>query len=105
MAEPREGARMYGRLVRFVRPYWWLMAGNVLCSLIAAGLEVFSFTLLVPFLNALFGKTSLGCQAPAADVLDRLQQHIVCAFLDTDDKLASIKAVIIAILAITLVKN
>jgi subfamily B ATP-binding cassette protein MsbA len=96
---------MYGRLVRFVRPYSWLMIGNVVCSLIAAGLEVFSFTLLVPFLNVLFRKSSFGCETPSPDLLNRLQQQAVCSFVDTGDKLASIKAVIIAILAITLVKN
>ena len=34
------------------------MAGNVVCNIIAAALDVFSFTLLIPFLNALFGQAT-----------------------------------------------
>ena len=35
------------------------MAGNILANVIAAGLDAFSFTLLIPFLNALFNAPSL----------------------------------------------
>jgi hypothetical protein len=50
---------MYRRLFQFVRPHWGRMAGNIGSNLIAAVLDVFSFTLLVPFLNALFQQPSL----------------------------------------------
>ena len=103
-ATPRSGA-MYGRLLSFLRPYGWLMVGNVVFSIVAAGLEVFSFTLIVPFLNQLWGKPAFACGDVAATVLDRLQQQVVCVFVDKSDQLGSIKAVIIAILVITLVKN
>src|SRR5437764_13341327 len=96
---------MYGRLLEFLRPYSWLMVGNVAFSLVAAGLEVFSFTLLIPFLNVLFGKSTFGCATAAPDLLDRLQQQAVCAFIDQNDKQASIRAVIVAILLVTLIKN
>src|SRR4051812_1048396 len=81
------------------------MVGNVVCSLVAAGLEVFSFTLLIPFLNALFDQSSLGCAKRSADLVERMQQQTMCAFVDPTDKTGSIKAVIIAILVVTLVKN
>src|SRR5258708_275160 len=96
---------MYRRLLDFLRPYSWMMVGNVVFSLVAAGLEVFSFTLLIPFLNVLFGKSTFGCQTLSPNLLDRLQQHAVCAFIDPTDKEASIRAVIVAILLVTLVKN
>src|SRR5207253_1523365 len=84
--------------------YSWLMIGNIVFSLVAAGLEVFSFTLLVPFLNQLWSKSSFTC-GTATDLLDLLQQKAVCAFVDKSDQLGSIKAVIVAILAVTLIKN
>ena len=105
LAQPRPGTAMYRRLLRFLRPYSWLMVGNVVFSLIAAGLEVFSFTLLVPFLNQLWGKPTFACGDVAHNLLDWLQQQVICVFVDQGDKLGSIKAVIVAILAITLIKN
>jgi ATP-binding cassette, subfamily B, bacterial MsbA len=96
---------MYRRLLSFLRPYWWLMIGNIVFSLVAAGLEVFSFTLLVPFLNQLWGKPTFACGDVANNFLDHLQQWVVCVFIDKSDQLGSIKAVIIAILVITLIKN
>jgi ATP-binding cassette, subfamily B, bacterial MsbA len=104
-AKPTEGAALYRRLLRYVRPYSWLMIGNIVCSLVAAGLEVFSFTLLAPFLRVLFGKAGFVCGTEAPRLLDRLQQHAVCIFVNPNDKLASLGAVIITILVITAIKN
>ena len=50
---------MYRRLLRYLRPHSWRMAGTIACNVVAAALDVFSFTLLVPFLNALFGESQL----------------------------------------------
>ena len=47
---------MYRRLWVFLRPHAWRMVGPIACNVIAAVLDVFSFTLLVPFLNAWFGE-------------------------------------------------
>lgn len=96
---------MYKRLLGFLRPYSWLMVGNIVFSLIAAGLEVFSFTLLIPFLGVLFGESALNCAKASPDFLERLQQQAICSFVDQSDKSASIKAVIVAILIVTLIKN
>jgi subfamily B ATP-binding cassette protein MsbA len=100
---------MYGRLLRFLRPYRWRMAGNILFSLVAAGLEVFSLTLLVPFLQALWQQDVLpAVPTTATGSLDRIgQAHhwLIGLFLNRNDQLGSITAVIVAILAITAVKN
>ena len=50
---------MYRRLLRILRPHGWRMAGSIASSVGAAALDTFSFTLLIPFLNALFGERSL----------------------------------------------
>src|SRR5215211_5557725 len=71
---------MYRRLFAYVRPHWWRMAGNVGSNLLAAGLDVFSFTLLIPFLNALFREPNL---LPAnAHWVRALQERTVGALLD-----------------------
>jgi subfamily B ATP-binding cassette protein MsbA len=99
------GAAMYRRLLRYVRPYWWLMIGNIGFSLMAAALEVFSFTLLVPFLTQLWSTEPLKCGVATESLLDRLQHAAVCRFIDRSDQMGSIKGVIIAILVLTVIKN
>ena len=47
--------KTWRRLFVFVRPHASRMAGNIGFSVVAAVLDAFSFSLLVPFLDALFG--------------------------------------------------
>jgi ATP-binding cassette, subfamily B, bacterial MsbA len=97
---------MYRRLLRYLGPYRARMAGTILFSLIAAGLEVFSFTLLVPFLQELWDKPSVAATAGASlDWIERGQRWLIDLFLDPADPMGSMRAVIIAILAITIIKN
>ncbi|HET9425720.1 MAG TPA: ABC transporter ATP-binding protein [Gemmatimonadaceae bacterium] len=99
---------MYGRLLGYLRPYRARMAGTILFSLIAAGLEVFSFTLLVPFLNELWKQepaSAVQAAAGSVDWIDRGQQWLIGLFLDPSDPMGSMQAVIVAILVITVVKN
>ena len=53
---------VYRRLLPFLRPHWWRMAGTIFASVIAAGLDGFAFALLIPFLNALFGTDPIPLQ-------------------------------------------
>lgn len=95
---------MYGRLLAYVRPYRARMGGTIFFSLLAAGLEVFSFTLLVPFLQALWDQPTLTA-ATTPGWIARGQDALIGAFLDPADEMGSMRAVIIAILIITIVKN
>ncbi|OYV72832.1 MAG: hypothetical protein B7Z72_03895, partial [Gemmatimonadetes bacterium 21-71-4] len=93
---------LYRRLLRFVRPHWWRMAGTIGSSVIAATLDAFSFTLLIPFLNSLFHQSTL---TPPSGVIKALQNRLVGAFLDPAKPLSSLEAMIIAIVIIVAVKN
>src|SRR3954463_16039486 len=95
---------MYGRLLRYLRPHSWRMAGTIACNVVAAALDVFSFTLLVPFLNALFGEAQL-IPSTSPSWITRLQQQMVGAFLDPADRLGSVEVMMVAIIIIVLVKN
>ncbi len=90
---------MYGRLFRFVRPHVWRMAGTVACNIAAAILDVFSFTLLIPFLDAIFGTET------QSGPINKLQEQLIGAFLQGDDKMASLRNVILVILAAVMLKN
>jgi subfamily B ATP-binding cassette protein MsbA len=95
---------MYRRLLRYLRPHSWRMVGTIACNVIAAALDVFSFTLLVPFLNALFGAASLIPKTSPSWITD-LQDRMVGAFLDPADRLGSVETMMVAIIAIVTLKN
>src|SRR5258705_8086251 len=94
---------MYRRLLRYLRPHSWRMAGTIACNIIAAALDVFSFTLLVPFLNALFGASQFIPQS--SGWISSIQQRLVGAFLNRADRLGSVETMMVAIVAIVAVKN
>ena len=95
---------MYGRLLSYLRPHSWRMVTAILCNIVAAALDVFSYTLLVPFLNALFRSKELIPPTNAAWIAS-LQNRLVGAFLDPADPFRSVQVMIVAIMAIVVVKN
>ncbi len=94
--------RLYRRLLGFLRPHWWRMAGTIGSSIVAAGLDAFSFTLLIPFLNSLFHQSTL---SPPSGLIRSLQDRMVGTFLDPAKPLPSLEAMIVAIVIIVAVKN
>ena len=94
---------MYRRLLGYLRPHSWRMVGTIACNIVAAALDVFSFTLLVPFLNALFGAPSFIPQT--SSWISGLQDRLVGTFLNPADRLGSVETMMVAIMAIVLLKN
>jgi len=90
------------RLLGFLRPHSWRMAGNIVFNVVAAALDAFVFTLLIPFLSQLFGQPTVTF---APGWLGELQTKLVGAFLIPGDPLGSLKVFIIAIVALVAVKN
>jgi ATP-binding cassette, subfamily B, bacterial MsbA len=80
------------------------MVGTIACNVVAAALDVFSFTLLVPFLNALFGSASLFPKT-SPTWITALQDRMVGAFLNPADRLGSVETMMVAIIAIVTLKN
>ncbi|HTI63598.1 MAG TPA: ABC transporter ATP-binding protein [Gemmatimonadaceae bacterium] len=94
---------MYRRLLRYLRPHWWRMAGNVLSNVVGAALGAFSFTLLIPFLNALFREPSF--LPRSSGWITRLQSRMIGAFLDPANPRHSLGAVIIVVMIVVAIKN
>lgn len=74
------------------------MAGTVLCNLGAAGFDVFSLTLLIPFLDLLYGVSGGG------ETLAPLREF-VARFQVPGDTRASLRNIIVVILAAVVAKN
>jgi len=92
----------YRRLLRFLRPHAWRMAGNIVANFVGAALDGYSFALLIPFLDALFGLPEL----PLGHgwVTDFLRATIG-ALLYPGDPMRSLRNVILVILATVALKN
>src|SRR4051812_39444089 len=94
---------LYRRLLAFLRPHAWRMTAATASNMLASVLDGFAFTLLIPFLNALFKQPEL---IPGKlGWLAEIQQRSIGSFLDNTRPMASLRAVIFVILTLVLVKN
>ena len=93
---------MYSRLLPYLRPHSGRMLGVVACNIGAAVLDVFSLTLLIPFLSALFGQPPL---ARGSGAISTVLEWTVGRLLDPADQMASLRNVILLILAAVALKN
>src|SRR5437879_7262140 len=90
------------RLLVFLRPHWWRMAGNIVCNVIGAALDAFVFTLLIPFLSKIFHQPEISF---APGWLGDLQKNLIGSFIVPGDALGSLNVLIIAIVVIVVAKN
>src|SRR5689334_18182237 len=94
---------MYRRLLRFLRPHSGRMLGAIGASALAALFDAYSFSLLIPFLNALFGMSSL---LPVnSGWLTAFLNRTSGMLLDPNDKMGSLQVVIFIIVASVALKN
>ena len=89
---------MYRRLLVFLRPHRWRMVGTLACNIIAAVLDVFSLTLLIPFLNQLFNQPNL---SPVSD----FQRWLLGSMFDVANPHVALRNVIVVILTTVVLKN
>lgn len=95
--------RLYRRLLVFLRPHSWRLAGNILLNVIAAALDGIAFTLLIPFLNTLFGLPS--AIAGGMGWLTDVQAWLIGSFLVATDPMGSLRGVIFVIIGMVVLKN
>jgi subfamily B ATP-binding cassette protein MsbA len=79
------------------------MAAAMASNMLGSVLDAFAFTLLIPFLNALFQQRQL--IPPGMGWVADLQTKLIGPMLDTNAPMESLRAVIFLILALVLAKN
>ena len=94
--------RLWRRLWSFVRPHSAKLWAVVGLNLLAAVADVFSFTLLLPFLNALFDQERL---LPQSEPIRRALEFTIGALLDPADKMGALRNVILIVLVAVAIKN
>jgi subfamily B ATP-binding cassette protein MsbA len=85
-----------------VHPHRAKLVGVVVLNLLAAVFDVFSFTLLIPFLNALFEQPQL---IPGNKVVSAILNTTIGFLLDPADQMGSLRNVIILVLLAVTLKN
>jgi subfamily B ATP-binding cassette protein MsbA len=93
---------VYRRLVPYLRPHRWRMAGTVAANLGAALLDSFSVVLLIPFLNALFGRPPLTIKN---GWISNLLHATVGHLMASGDHMQSLRNVILIVLGVVVAKN
>ncbi len=92
---------MYARLLRFLRPHLGRLAGAVLANVGAAVMDVFTITLLIPFLNAFFRQPAFA----GHNALNALLNALIGRLLAGTDPLGALSVVIVVIVAAVAVKS
>jgi subfamily B ATP-binding cassette protein MsbA len=93
---------VYRRLLPFVAPHGWRMAGTIAANIGAALLDVFSVALLVPFLNTLFNQPPLAIKS---GWLSDLLHATIGGLMVPGDSMASLRNVILIVIAAVVAKN
>jgi len=93
---------LWRRLWRFVSPHRGKLLAVVLLNATAAVADVFSFTLLVPFFNALFGLDQL---VPATGTIGKLLNATIGFLLDPSQKMRSLQRVMLLVIGAVTIKN
>ena len=93
---------LWRRLWRFVAPHRGKLLAVVLLNATAAVADVFSFTLLVPFFNALFGLEQL---VPATGTIGELLNATIGFLLDPSQKMRSLQRVMLLVIGAVTIKN
>jgi subfamily B ATP-binding cassette protein MsbA len=94
--------QLWRRLWRFVAPHKVKLFSVILLNATAAVADVFSFTLLVPFFNALFGLEQL---LPSNGSIGRLLQSTIGFLLDPTNPRRSLQNVMLIVIAAVTLKN
>ena len=102
--------KRYLRIVRYLRPYLPVFAVAVAATFLFAGLDAFSFTLLIPFLETLFADPAEAARTAAegdgGGWLDRALEMTLGRFVDMGAPPAeAIQGIILFLLVVFLFKN
>lgn len=95
-------AEAWRRLYAFVRPHQGKLLAVIVLNLLAAVADAFSFALLIPFFNALFGKPDM---LPTDTSLGRFLGAVIGFLLDPNNQMGSLRNVMIIVLIAVTVKN
>ena len=94
----------YPELFRFVRPYLALVVAALAATVVGTLFDGFTFALVIPFLRAVFGSSSL-LPPEGANQVEVILKGLVGPLLPSGNIGAALRNVILVILAAMVAKN
>lgn len=114
-----DSARLYIRLLAFMKPYWKRLAGAMALMVMVAAFGGISIGMILPFVNVIFsggsidigdspGDSSSGFPGPAPESLSSVQEAVrqkVLTFYASDSPIVTLERICISILVIYFLKG
>ncbi len=99
--------KLYLRILRYLRPHAAILVASAAATFLFAALDAFSFVLIIPFLQSLFGTPGAAVSVGAgAGRLEGVLDATLGRWIDTrGDPLAAVQGIILFILIVLLLKN
>ena len=101
--------RKYGRVLKYIKPYWIYAALNVFFNLFTIVFSLFTFALLAPFLSLLFGKTELVVDKPelslSSDALIKYMNYILSDIINSQGPKQALMIICLVLLATFFLRN
>jgi subfamily B ATP-binding cassette protein MsbA len=94
----------YRKLLRFLKPYYALFFGGLALTAVATVLDGFTFALVIPFLRAIFGQSSL-LPPVGQNQVERLLDWAMGPMLAGGNTQVALRNVILVILSAMAIKN
>ena len=107
---PHGTGGLYARILRYLLPYRGTFLTAIAAMVVFGAMDAFSFTLLIPFMGALFGGASTtaaagGLLGTKQDLLHRLLRATVGGLIPPGDPMGALRNVVLVMMAALLVKN
>ncbi|MDQ3555689.1 MAG: ABC transporter ATP-binding protein/permease [Gemmatimonadota bacterium] len=100
---------LYLRILRYLRPHVRLFLLSIAAMTVYAALDAFSFTLLIPFLNILFGGASAAGGGAeifgGGSAIGRLLEWTVGDVVRAGSEMGALRNVVVVIFGVFLIKN
>lgn len=96
--------KTFRRLLSYLRPYRWAFGLGFVCVTLASALEGFSFVLIMPMLQTLFGMESAS-GGIGGNVVERILDGVVGRYIYTDSPIVSLRHILIVATIAILLKN
>ncbi|MDY0075836.1 MAG: ABC transporter ATP-binding protein [Bacteroidales bacterium] len=101
--------KKFYRILAYIKPYWGYAALNVLFNLLTIVFSLFSITMLVPFLNLLFGTEALVTEKPTfelnADGLINMLNYQISTIIVEKGQLQALIFICILLVSSFLMRN
>lgn len=96
-------------ILKLIKPYKWSAVKNIVYNIIAAFFSLFTFTLVVPFLNILFATSKVvpapGEFQPSLEYLGAASKYYLNEYIQNSGASAALLIVILVVIAASLFRN